>query len=112
MATTTVRMTVEWFAPAGQARSIALALHSLSADLRQTPGCLRCSVSTDLTTRAAVRYVEEWASEADLRTRVASTAFLRLAALFEATDRAPHLEFTLPAGLRGVDFLEDVRSSH
>jgi quinol monooxygenase YgiN len=111
MATMTVRMTVEWLVPAGQARSIALALHSLSTDLRDTPGCLRCSVSTDLTTPGAVRYTEEWASEADLRARVASKAFLRLAALLEATDRAPHLEFALPAGVRGVDFVEDVRGS-
>jgi quinol monooxygenase YgiN len=104
-------MTVEWLVPAGQARSIALALHSLSGDLRHMPGCLRCSVSTDLTTRGTVRYTEEWASEADLRTRVGSKAFLRLAALLEASDRAPHIEFTLPEGMRGVDFVEDVRGS-
>jgi len=111
MATTTVRMTVEWLVPAGQARSIALALHSLSADLRDTPGCMRCSVSTDLTTRGSVRYLEEWESEADLRTRVGSEAFLRLAALLEASELAPSLEFTLPDGVRGVDFVEDVRGS-
>jgi len=111
MATRTVRMTVEWLVPAGQARSIALALHSLSADLRDTPGCLRCSVSTELTTQGAVRYTEEWESEADLRARVGSEAFLRLATLLEATDRAPRLEFTLPEGVRGVDFVEDVRGS-
>jgi quinol monooxygenase YgiN len=111
MATTAVRMTVEWLVPPGQARSIALALHSLSTDLRVTPGCVRCSVSTDLTTLSAVRYTEEWESEADLRARVGSEAFLRLAELLEATDRTPHLEFTLPEGVRGVDFLEDVRGS-
>ncbi len=111
MATTTVRMTVEWLVPPGQARSIALALHSLSTDLRVTPGCVRCSVSTELTTRSTVRYTEEWESEADMRARVGSEAFLRLAALLEATDRAPRLEFTLPEGVRGVDFVEDVRGS-
>ena len=111
MATTTVRMTVDWLVPPGQARSIALALHSLSTDLRDTPGCVRCSVSTELTTRGAVRYTEEWESEADLRTRVGSEAFLRLAALLEASDLAPNLEFTLPEGVRGVDFVEDVRGT-
>jgi quinol monooxygenase YgiN len=111
MATTTVQMTVEWLVPPAQARSIALALYSLSSDLRDTPGCLRCSVSTDLTTRGAVRYTEEWESEADLRARVGSEAFLRLAALLEASDLAPNLEFTLSDGVRGVDFVEDVRGS-
>ena len=111
MATTTVRMTVEWLVPPGQARSIALALHSISADLRVTPGCLRCSVSTELTARGAVRYTEEWDSEADLRARVGSKAFLRLAALLAASDLAPNVEFTLPAGARGVDFVEDVRGT-
>jgi quinol monooxygenase YgiN len=110
MATTTVRMTVEWLAPGGQARSIALALHSLSADLRDVPGCLRCSVSNDLTT-GGVRYAEEWASEDDLRARVRSEAFLRLAALLEATDRVPLVEFTLAKGVRGLDFIEDLRAS-
>lgn len=109
MATTTVRMTVEWLAPAAQARSLAIALHSLSADLRATSGCLRCSVSTDLASRGALRYTEEWASEEDLRSRIASEAFMKLAALFEATVLAPRLEFTLPDGARGLDFIEEVR---
>jgi quinol monooxygenase YgiN len=102
-------MTVEWSAPAGQARSIALALHSLSADLRGAQGCLRCSVSTDHANRGAVRYTEEWASEADLRRHVASEAFLRLAALLEATTHEPRLEFGLASGVRGLDFVEEVR---
>jgi quinol monooxygenase YgiN len=109
MATTTVRMTVEWLAPAAQARSIAFALHALSADLQSAPGCLRCSVSTDLATRGGLRYIEEWASEDDMRSRVASPAFLRLAALLEATAHAPRLEFTLPGSARGLDFVEEVR---
>jgi quinol monooxygenase YgiN len=102
-------MTVEWLAPAAQARSIAFALHALSADLQSSPGCLRCSVSTDLANRGALRYIEEWASESDLRSRVASAGFLRLAALLEATVHAPRLEFTLPDGVRGLDFVEEVR---
>lgn len=106
---TSVRMTVEWIAPAAQARSIAIALHSLSADLRATSGCLRCSVSTDLANRGALRYSEEWASEDELRSRIASDAFVKLAALFEATVLAPRLEFTLPDGARGLDFVEEVR---
>lgn len=109
MATTTVRMTVEWLAPAAQARSLAFALHALSADLQSAPGCLRCSVSTDLAHRGGLRYTEEWASEEALRSRIASSAFLRLAALLEATVNAPRLEFTLPGGPRGLDFVEEVR---
>lgn len=105
----TVRMTIEWHAPAAQARSIAFALHALSADLRGAPGCLGCSVSTDLVNRGALRYTEEWASEDDLRSRVASEPFIRLAALLEATAHAPRIEFTLARGARGLDFVEEVR---
>jgi hypothetical protein len=77
-------------------------------------GALDCpcpALALDLTTRGAVRYIEEWASEADLRVRVAAESFVRLAALLEASERAPRLEFTLPEGVRGVDFIEDVRGS-
>ena len=75
---THVRMTVEWFVPLGQARPITMALHSLMADVRVAPGCLGCSVSTDLTNQGKIRYVEEWRSEEDLRRRLEEGSFSTL----------------------------------
>jgi quinol monooxygenase YgiN len=102
-------MTVEWRVPPGQARPITLALHSLSSDLRGAPGCLGCAVVTDLTGPGAIRYTEDWASEDDLRARVGSAAFLRLATLLEATAHAPRIQFALASGTRGLEFVEEVR---
>jgi quinol monooxygenase YgiN len=106
-----VRMTVEWLVPAGQTRPITLALHSLASDVRTAQGCLGCSVSTDLSNRGAIRYIEEWQSERELRTRVGSDGFLRLAALIDAAAEAPHIEFALAEGIRGFDFVEEVRGT-
>ena len=107
---TTVQMTVEWFVPLGQARSITSALNSLMGDIRTARGCVRCSVSTGMSDQGTVRYVEEWQSEGDLRRRLTSPAFL-VARRARSTMRpsAPRVEFKLPGGTRGLDFVEEVR---
>jgi quinol monooxygenase YgiN len=55
-----VRMMIEWFVPFGQTRALTMALHSLAAETRTTPGCIGCSVATDIGNRGTVRYIEEW----------------------------------------------------
>jgi quinol monooxygenase YgiN len=106
---TTVQMTVEWFVPLGQARSITSALNSLMGDIRTARGCVRCSVSTGMSDQGTVCYVEEWQSEGDLRRRLTSLAFASLAALIDDATEAPRVEFKLPGGTRGLDFVEEVR---
>ena len=102
------RMTVEWFVPLGQIRSIASALNSLMTDTRTTRGCIGCSVSTGMADQGSVCYIEEWQSEDDLRRRLASREFRSLAALIDDAIEPPRVEFTLPGGTRGLDFLEEV----
>jgi quinol monooxygenase YgiN len=104
-----VRMTVEWSVPPGQARSITSALNSMMADTRTTRGCVRCSVATGMSDQGTVRYVEEWQSEADLRRRLGSQSFVSLAVLIDNATEPPRVEFTLPGGTRGLDFVEEVR---
>ena len=106
---TRVRMTVEWFVPLGQARSITSALNTLMADTRTTRGCVRCSIATGMSEQGTIRYVEEWETEADLRRRLGSQSFTSLAALIDDATEAPRVEFTLPGGTRGLDFVEEVR---
>jgi len=109
---TNVRMTVEWLVPLGQARPITMALHSLSADIRTSPGCAGSSVSTSQANGIAVRYIEDWETEGDLREHLRSVTFRRLIALVDGAIHPPRIEFTLPGGVRGLDYVVEVQRSH
>ena len=104
-----VRMTVEWSLPLGQTRSITSALNSLMVDIRGTRGCVGCSVLTGMSEQNSVRYIEEWRSEEDLRRRLESRSFRSLASLIDSATESPRVEFALPGGTRGLDFLAEVR---
>ena len=112
MGSTGVRMTIEWLLPIGQTRPITMALHSLAADVRPTRGCVSCSVATDIASRGTVRYVEEWQTEEDLRSRLHDNSFTHLISLMEDAPQPPRIEFSLSRGTRGFEFVEEVRGSH
>ena len=111
MFSTCVRLTIEWLVPLGQTRPITMALHSVAAETRPTPGCVGCSVAADFGNRGAVRYTEEWLTEEDLRQRVLSDGFVHLATLIEDAVQPPRVEFALAHEIRGLDFVEEVRAS-
>jgi quinol monooxygenase YgiN len=102
-------MAVRWSAPIGQAHRIAMALHSMMDETLASHGCVACAVSTHISSRGVIRYVEEWKTEEDLRQRLRSSTFASLAALMEDVARPPQVEFRLPGGRRGLDFVEDVQ---
>ena len=104
-------MSIEWMVPVGQTRPITMALHSVAADIRIRPGCLACSVATDITNRSVVRYTEDWSTEQDLRERVRSDSFAHLVTLMEDAAQPPRIEFTLRHETRGLDFVEEIRLS-
>jgi quinol monooxygenase YgiN len=106
---TPVRMTVSWLTPIGQAHRITMALHSMMDETRALHGCVGCSVSTHIRKRGIVRYIEEWQTEEDLRRRVRSSAFTDLATLIEYAVKPPRVEFALPGGNRGLDFVEEAQ---
>src|SRR5262245_56357192 len=106
-----VRMTIEWFMPLGQTRPITMALHSLAAETRAAHGCVGCSVATDIGNRGTVRYTEEWLTEDDLRERLRSETFAQLVELIEDATPPPRIEFALGNETRGLDFVEEVRTS-
>jgi len=105
----TVRMTVHWLAPIGQAHRITAALNSMIEETRSLHGCIGCTVSTRISKKGIVRYVEEWQTEEDLRLRVRSRAFTNLATLIECAPTPPRVQFALPGGTRGLDFVEEVQ---
>ena len=107
-----VRMTVYWLTPIEQAHRITAALQSMIEQARAFHGCIGCSVSIRISHRGVVRYTEEWQTEEDLRRRVTSTAFRGLATLIDSVaDKPPRVEFALPSGNRGLDFVEEVQRS-
>jgi quinol monooxygenase YgiN len=87
------------------------ALQAFAADSRGSPGCVGCSVATDLAGTATVHYAEEWRTEDDLRRRLQSDGFMQLMMLIEEAIEVPRVEFALPEGLRGLDFVAEVRRS-
>ena len=107
MAPKTVRMSVEWTAPFAQARSMAAALHSLAATVKLRHGCVGCVVSMGVAHQATIRYIEEWATEEALRTRLRADGFPQLSDLTEGLSRPPRVEFVLPFGVTPADFLAE-----
>lgn len=105
----TARMTVEWLVPLGETRSMTAALQSLMTAARASRGCVRCSMSTDLANLATVRYFEEWQTEDDLRRRLQPDTFTHLAWLIDDATGPAQIEFDLPSGKRGLDFVEESR---
>ena len=111
MGSASVRMTVEWLVPLGETRPITMALHAVAAETRSARGCIGCSVSTDIGKGGAVRYVEDWKTEEDLRRRLQSDTFSQLITLIEGASQPPRIEFALALGKRGLDFVAEVRGS-
>jgi quinol monooxygenase YgiN len=101
-------MTIQWLVPVGKARSMTEALHLLMASTRAEPGCVACSVSADLAEKGKIRYTEEWQSEDALQRQFQTDRFKSLVALVENATEPPVVEFLLPGGSRGLDYVEDV----
>jgi quinol monooxygenase YgiN len=81
-------------------------LRFLVMGTRLEPGCLGCSAWTD--PDLTVRYVEDWASEADMRQRVRSNHFTLLLAIIESA-KEPRVQFDFVTKTRGLDYVADVR---
>ena len=101
-------MTIEWLVPVGKARSMTEALHLLVASTRTEPGCVGCSVAADLGEKGRIRYSEEWQTEDALQRQFQTDRFRRLIALVENATEAPIVEFLLPGGSRGLEYVQDV----
>lgn len=91
----------------GRAQDLLEAFHFLGLSTRLEPGCLGCSAWTD--PEWTVRYVEEWATEADIRRRVQSDSFTSLLAVIE-TATEPEVHFDFVTATRGLDYVEEVRA--
>jgi quinol monooxygenase YgiN len=93
------------------ASSAVLSLRHSMVQAQKTRGCVRCQLSADLTDPDVLHYVEEWASESDLRAGIRAERLLRLIAIIESATEQPQftIEFVSPSS--GLDYIEDVLRS-
>jgi quinol monooxygenase YgiN len=107
-----VRMTVRWLVPLGESRPMTTALHTLMVAARAERGCLACSLSTELGDRVALHFVEDWETEEDLQRQLRSDWFVSFAALIERATSPPDVLFSVAGGIRGLDYVEEVRQQY
>ena len=103
-----VRLTVALHAASAQcARDLLDTLRFLMARTRLDSGCLDCSAWRDAD--GAVHYIEEWATEPDMRRRVQSAGFTSLLGALETVDQPPTVQFSFVSSTRGLDYVAEVR---
>jgi quinol monooxygenase YgiN len=103
-----VRLNVSLSAASARgAQELLDALRYLGVSTRLEPGCLICSSWMDQD--STVRYLEEWATEADMRRRVRSDHFTSLLAVVESAQE-PIVQFDFVDTTRGLDYVAEVRT--
>jgi quinol monooxygenase YgiN len=103
------QLRAEWSVLPQQVSAVSAAVHAVLAETRGEPGCLKCSLSTEMGEFATLRLSESWDSEASLRRHVRSPLFEALAGVMESAFAPPHVEFVLPGGTRGIEYARSVR---
>jgi quinol monooxygenase YgiN len=102
-----VRLTIALTAASARtAQDLLDAFRFLALGTRLEPGCLTC---TAWVSHEGVNYVEEWASEADMRRRVRSDRFTSLLGIVESAEE-PRVQFDFVTSTRGIDYVAEVRS--
>ena len=106
-----VRLAIGLSAPERDGRRIATALRVLIIPTRLEPGCVSCTLWTELGEDFRVQYEERWCSEKAMRQRVLSDAFTKLLEVLEASPRRPTVEFDFVSKRMGLEYIENVRSA-
>jgi quinol monooxygenase YgiN len=102
-----IRLHVELGAPSSRgAQDLLDAVRFLAVSTRLEDGCLGCSTWVD--PDGSVHYVEEWASEPDVRRHVRSDRFTSLLAVVESS-KEPRVHFDFITASRGLDYVAEVR---
>lgn len=107
-----IRLTLSITAARGESWRLIDALRSLMVPTRRERGCVSCqlALSSESSDPMRISYSEVWSSEEDLRDQVRSVRFSRLLELMESAFEPPQLQFELPGGARGLDYVEEVRA--
>lgn len=102
-----VRLTVALKASPRCTRDLVDAFRFLMVASRLEPGYLGCSVWPE--PDGTVHYIEEWATEADMRQRIQSGRFTSLLAVLESANEPPKVQFDFVTTTRGLDYVAEVR---
>ena len=91
-----------------QANAVGTVVHAVLADTRREPGCLNCSLATDMgdSSPCGSRGV---GFRGRLRRHVRSARFEALAGVMESAFAPPRVEFVLPTGTRGLEYAHGLR---
>ena len=104
-----VRLTVALKASARGAGQLLEAFRYLVVPTRLEPGCLGCTTWSD--PDGVVHYVEEWATESQMRQRVRCERFVSLLAILESADEPPQVQFDFVTATRGLDYVAENRQT-
>lgn len=102
-----VRLTVSLSAPARRTQGLLDALRYISSTIRVEEGCLGCAVWTG--PDSTIQYVEEWATEQEMRRYLCSDLFTSLLAVIESAHAPPTVRFDFVTETRGLDYVAEVR---
>ena len=106
-----VRVCLTIVSRGSEASSAVVALRHSMVQAQKTRGCVRCQLSADLTDPDVLHYVEEWASEPDLRSGIRAERLLRLIAAIESATAQPEFSIEFFTRSAGLDYIEDVLRS-
>ena len=104
-----VELRVEWSVLPPQVDAVSGVLHGLLSAIRAEPGCRSCMLASEMGTLVTLRLREVWESEGALRAHLQSARFESLSGLLESAIAQPRVEFILPTGTRGLDYVRVVR---
>jgi len=105
-----VRLTVALKSSPRGAGQLLEAFRYLVVPTRLEPGCLNCSTWTD--PDGVVHYVEEWATEPQIRQRIRSERFVSLLSILETAENPPQVQFEFVSTTRGLDYVAENRPTH
>ena len=103
-----VRLNVSLAVSPRRARGLLEAFRPLVIVTRYESGCLACSAWTD--PDGTLHYVEEWATDVEMRRRLRSSHFASVLAILESAPEPPRVQFQFVAVTRGLDYVAEIRA--
>ena len=94
----------------GETASVGQALTTLTVSAQADRQCVRAQIAADAENQTTLMYAEEWLDEDSLAMRVRSERFSTLLSIMESCPIPPVLEFRFLSGVRGLDYVAEVRN--
>jgi len=95
----------------GETASAGQALTTLTVSAQADRRCVRAQIASDVEDPSTLIYQEEWLDEQSLATRVQSEHFNTVLSIMESCPAPPAIEFRFVSGVRGLDYVEEVRNA-